>query len=152
VIDLRVLDEWRWVKTNYGALYIAQMTLDKNRLEPAERTCVNAYLTPLDFEGEDELSFFQLIGSQSNLAESDRATITLAKHRTLLCCTNDRPMIETCEIHDVQFLRTFNIISKMNASGYKSKEECLAMVAKLISERNLWIKPELVEAWKLTLI
>lgn len=149
LIDFKCLDEWSWLKENYSPLYIAQELLDSDNLEADTRQTASVYLQPLAMDTEAMLmSFMGLQAQYPLLSEADRATVAIAQHTPLCCATDDNLMVKACTSSDISYTRTLRLIREMVQTGYRNRGSAIALAEMLISQRNKWISPAVLESWK----
>lgn len=112
LIDFCCLNEWEWLQQYYSPLFIAQEVLDSACVEEATRQAAIRYLEPLRLDTEEMfLSFMEFQRSLPLLSEADRATLALARHRFLLCVSDDNRMITACEEYGITFIRMLRLRS-----------------------------------------
>lgn len=106
LIDFCWLNEWEWLQQQYSPLFIAQEVLDSDRLEEATRQAAIRYLEPLPLDTEEMfLSFVEFQRKSPLLSEADRSTLALARHRFLLCISDDSRMITVCQEYGITYIR-----------------------------------------------
>ena len=153
LIDFCWLGEWEWLQQQYSPLFIAQEVLDSDRLESVTRQAATQYLQPLALDTEEMfLSFMEFRVKSPLLSEADRSTLALARHRFLLCVSDDSRMITVCQGYGINYIRMLRLLSKMVQSGHKTVEEVIVMADTLIKERGKWISTAILEDWKRSLI
>lgn len=152
LIDFCWLDEWEWLQQQYSPLFIAQEVLDSDRLEEATRAAATRYLEPLALDTEEMfLSFIEFQLKAPLLSEADRSTLALARHRFLLCVSDDSRMITVCEEYGISYIRMLRLLSQMVQTGHRSVEEVIVMADTLVKDRGKWIAPAILENWKRSL-
>lgn len=152
LIDFCWLGEWEWLQQQYNLLFIAQEVLDSDRLKESTRSAATQYLKPLALDTEEMfLSFIELRVRAPLLSEADRSTLALARHRFLLCVSDDRQMITVCEEYGIAYIRMLRLLSQMVESGHRTVEEVIDMADTLIKDRGKWIAAAILENWKRSL-
>jgi predicted nucleic acid-binding protein len=153
LIDFCWLGEWEWLQQQYSPLFIAQEVLDSDRLEEATHEAAIQYLEPIALDTEEMfLSFMEFQLKAPLLSEADRSTLALARHRFLLCLSDDSRMITVCEEYSIAYIRMLRLLSQMVQTGHRTVEEAIAMADTLVNERGKWIAPAILESWKRSLI
>lgn|GEM_PF-1053794 len=153
LIDFCWLGEWEWLQQQYSPLFIAQEVLDSDRLELATRADASRYLEPLALDTEEMfLSFMEFQLKAPLLSEADRSTLALARHRFLLCVSDDRRMIAVCEEYDISYIRMLRLLSQMVQTEHRTVEEVIVMADILVKDRGKWIATAILESWKRSLI
>lgn len=66
------------------------------------------------------------------LSVADRSTLALARHRFLLCVSDDSQMITVCQGYDINYIRMLRLLSQMVQSRHKTVEDVIVMADKLI--------------------
>lgn len=152
LIDFCWLNEWEWLQQQYSPLYIAQEVLDSDRLEVATREAAMCYLEPIALDSEEMfLSFIEFRIKAPLLSEADRSTLALARHRFLLCVSDDRQMIEICEEYGIAYIRMLRLLSQMVQTKHRTVEEVIKMADILVNERGKWIAETILSGWKRSL-
>lgn len=152
LIDFCWLGEWEWLQQQYSNLFIAQEVLDSDRLEESTRSAAGQYLKPLALNTEEMFSSFMEFRVRSSLlSEADRSTLALARHRFLLCVSDDSRMITVCEEYGISYIRMLRLLSQMVESGHRTVEEVIDMADTLIKDRGKWIAAAILENWKRSL-
>ena len=152
LIDFCWLNEWEWLQQQYSPLYIAQEVLDSDRLEVATKEAAMRYLEPIALDTEEMfLSFMEFRIKAPLLSEADRSTLALARHRFLLCVSDDRRMIEVCEEYGIAYIRMLRLLSQMVQTEHRTVEEVIEMADTLVNERGKWIAQTILESWKRSL-
>ena len=152
LIDFLWLNEWQWLQQHYSPLYIAQEVLDSDRLEPATRQAARKYLTSLSLDSEEMWASFLEFGRQVPLLSiADRATIAIARHRLLVCASDDALVVSTCSAYGIAYTRTLRLLSEMVATRHKTATEVITMADTLIQQRGKHIAPQLLAQWKKSL-
>jgi len=152
LIDFRWLDEWDWLRTHYGPLFIAWEVLDADQLEPEERAIARAQLAPLHLDTQPMYADYASIGDRGpGLSSADRATLILAQHYRLTCATDDGRMVRECESGGIAFVRTLQLLSKMVEAGHRSTAEVLEMAEMLIGDRGKYVSERVLRRWKRSL-
>ncbi len=153
LIDFRFLDEWQWLEEHYSPLYIAQEVLESDNLELATRKTALTYLTPLTLDTEEMFVSFLEFGSKIPLLSiADRSTIAIARHRLLVCASDDGLVVETCEKYGIAYIRTLRLLSEMVRTQHKTVVEVVNMADILINERGKHIKAKILADWKKSLL
>ncbi|NEP55482.1 MAG: hypothetical protein F6K31_00250 [Symploca sp. SIO2G7] len=149
IIDFRWLDEWEWLQLHYSPLFIAQEVLDSDRLELPTREAAGLYLAPLVLDTEEMFASFVEFGRKVPLLSiADRSTIAIARHRLLICASDDGLVVKTCKIYGIAYTRTLRLLSEMVATQHKTVAEVITMADALIKERGKHITPEILADWK----
>ena len=152
IIDFRWLDEWEWLQQHYSPLFIAQEVLDSDRLEVPTRQAAGRYLVPLALDTEEMFTSFVEFGRKVPLLSiADRSTIAIARHRLLLCASDDGLVVETCKVYRIAYTRTLRLLSEMVATQHKTVAEVITMADALIKERGKHIAPEIIADWRKSL-
>lgn len=152
LIDFCWLEEWEWLQQHYSPLYIAQEVLDSDRLEVSTRETARRYLEAIALDSAEMfLSFMEFQIKAPLLSEADRSTLALARHRFLLCISDDRRMIEVCEKYGIAYIRMLRLLSQMVQTRHRTVEEVIEMADILVNERGKWIAPTILESWKRSL-
>ncbi|MBC6477575.1 MAG: hypothetical protein GDA56_07085 [Hormoscilla sp. GM7CHS1pb] len=152
IIDFRWLNEWEWLKQNYSPLYVAQEVLDSDNLELPTRQAASEHLMPLTLDSEEMFVSFLEFGTQAPLlSEADRSTLALARHRLLLCASDDGLVIETCEKYGITYTRMLRLLTEMVQTEHKTVAEVKAMVQILIRDRAKRISPAVLASWERSL-
>jgi len=152
LIDFCWLGEWEWLQQQYSPLFIAQEVLDSDRLELATRQAATQYLEPLALNTEEMfLSFMQFRVSSPLLSEADRSTLALARHRFLLCVSDDSLMIAICQNYGIAYIRMLRLLSQMVQTEHRTVEEVIVMADTLIKDRGKWIAEAILSDWKRSL-
>jgi predicted nucleic acid-binding protein len=153
LIDFCWLGEWEWLQQQYSPLFIAQEVLDSDRLESATRQAASQYLEPLALDTEEMFSSFMEFRVRAPLlSEADRSTLALARHRFLLCVSDDNRMITVCEEYGISYyIRMLRLLSQMVQSEHKTVEEVIVMADTLIKDRGKWIAEAILSDWKRSL-
>ena len=123
--------------------------------EASEATLQTAtqYLETLALDTEEMFSsFMEFRVSSPLLSEADRSTLALARHRLLLCVSDDSLMVTICKEYDIKYIRMLRLLSQMVQTGHKTVEEVIVMADTLIKERGKWISTAILEDWKRSLI
>ncbi len=137
LIDFCWLNEWEWLQQQYSPLFIAQEVLDSDRLEQSTRQAASKYLKPLALDTEEMFSTFMQFRVRSPLlSEADRSTLALARHRFLLCVSDDSLMITICQEYGITYIRMLRLLSQMVQTGHKVTEEVVVMADTLINDRG----------------
>lgn len=153
LIDFCWLNEWEWLQQQYSPLFIAQEVLDSDRLEQSTRQAASKYLKPLALDTEEMFSTFMQFRVRSPLlSEADRSTLALARHRFLLCVSDDSLMITICQEYGITYIRMLRLLSQMVQTGHKVTEEVVVMADTLINDRGKWIASAILSDWKRSLI
>ena len=153
LIDFCWLGEWEWLKQQYSHLYIAQEVLDSDRLEETTRKAAAQYLEAITLDTEELfLSFIEFRTRTPLLSEADRSTLALARHRFLLCVSDDSLIVKICNEYGISYIRMLKLLSQMVQSGHKTVEEVIVMADILIKDRGKWIAQAVLENWKRSLI
>lgn len=143
------LSEWEWLEKHYSPLCIAQEVLDSDNLESATLSAAKKYLTPLSLDTEEMFASFRYFGSKAPLLSvPDRSTIAIARHRLLVCASDDGLVIETCKAHGIFYTRTLGLLSEMVEIQYKTAIEVMKMADILIKKRGKYIHPKILARWK----
>jgi predicted nucleic acid-binding protein len=152
LIDFCWLGEWEWLQQVYSPLFIAQEVLDSDRLELPTREAASRHLQPLALDTEEMfLSFMEFKLKAPLLSEADRSTLALARHRFLLCVSDDSRMITVCEEYKINYIRMLRLLGQMVQTGHRSIEEVIVMADTLVKDRGKWIAPAILESWKRSL-
>ena len=152
LIDFRWLNEWEWLQKHYSPLYIAQEVLDSDNLEPTTRFSARKYLTPLSLDTSEMFASFLEFGSKVPLLSiADRSTIAIARHRLLVCASDDGLVVETCKAYGIAYKRTLRLLSEMVATQHKTAIDVMAMADTLIRERGKHIAPKILADWRKSL-
>ncbi|MBC6418615.1 MAG: hypothetical protein GDA44_07385 [Prochloron sp. SP5CPC1] len=152
LIDFHWLSEWEWLEKHYSPLYIAQEVLDSDNLEPATLSAANKYLTPLSLDTEEMFASFRYFGSKAPLLSvPDRSTIAIARHRLLVCASDDGLVIKTCKAHGIVYTRTVRLLSEMVETQHKTAIEVITMANTLIKKRGKYIHPKILADWEQSL-
>ncbi|NEP10106.1 MAG: hypothetical protein F6K14_07795 [Symploca sp. SIO2C1] len=152
IIDFRWLNEWEWLQQHYSPLFIAQEVLDSDRLEVLTREAARRYLAPLTLDTEEMFASFVEFGRKAPLLSiADRSTIAIARHRLLLCASDDGLVVETCKIYDIAYTRTLRLLSQMVATQHKTVAQVITMADGLIKERGKHIAPVILADWRKSL-
>ncbi|NES22615.1 MAG: hypothetical protein F6K41_27780 [Symploca sp. SIO3E6] len=152
IINFRWLDEWEWLQQNYSPLFIAQEVLDSDRLELPTREAAGQYLVPLTLDTEEMFASFVEFGIKVPLLSiADRSTIAIARHRLLICASDDGLVVETCKVYGVAYTRTLRLLSEMVATQHKTVAEVIIMADALIKERGKHIAPGILANWRKSL-
>ncbi|MBD2185804.1 hypothetical protein [Aerosakkonema funiforme] len=110
------------------------------------------YLEPIALDTEEMfLSFMEFRVKAPLLSEADRSTLALARHRVLLCVSDDRRMIEVCEEYGIAYIRMLRLLSQMVQTGHRTVEEVIEMADTLVNERGKWIAQTILSSWKRSL-
>ena len=153
LIDFYWLNEWEWLQQQYNPLFIAQEVLDSDRLEEATRKAATQYLEALPLDTEEMFSsFMEFRVSSPLLSVADRSTLALARHRLLLCVSDDSLIVTICKENDIKYIRMLRLLSQMVQTGHKTVEEAIIMADTLIKERGKWIAAATLSDWKRSLI
>lgn len=153
LIDFCWLGEWEWLKQQYSHLYIAQEVLDSDRLEETTRKAAAQYLEAITLDTEELfLSFIEFRTRTPLLSEADRSTLALARHRFLLCVSDDRLIVKICNEYGISYIRMLKLLSQMVQSEHKTVEEVIVMADILIKDRGKWIAQAVLENWKRSLM
>jgi len=148
LIDFEFLGDWDWLRTQYAPLYIAQEVLDLDNLTPSTRAAAAKYLTPISLDTEEMLRSLMLFGLEAPLLSlADRATLALAKHRFLLCASDDGLVVATCERYAIPYTRTLRLLSEMVKTHYKTVAQVKRAVQILIEKRGKHISKTVLRAW-----
>lgn len=149
LIDFRWLNEWEWLQQHYSPLFIAQEVLDSDRLEALTREAAGRYLRPLTLDTEEMFaSFLEFASEVPLLSIADRSTIAIARHRLLVCASDDGLVVETCKAYGITYTRTLRLLSEMVATQHKTVAEVITMADALIKERGKHIAPEILSDWR----
>lgn len=70
------------------------------------------------------------------LSEADRSTLALARHRFLLCVSDDSRMITVYEEYGISYIRMLQLLSQMVQTGHRSVEEVIVMADTLVKDRG----------------
>lgn len=152
LIDFLWLNEWEWLQTHYSPLYIAQEVLDSDNLESATRKAAKKYLIALSLDTEEMFASFLEFGRQVPLLSiADRSTIAIARHRLLVCASDDALVVSTCSAYGVTYRRTLRLLSEMVAMRYKTAKQVMTMADTLIQERGKYIAPKILAEWRKSL-
>jgi hypothetical protein len=152
LIDFCWLNEWEWLQQQYSPLFIAQEVLDSDRLEEATRQAAIRYLEPLPLDTEEMfLSFVEFQRKSPLLSEADRSTLALARHRFLLCISDDSRMITVCEEYGITYIRMLRLLTHMVRTKHRTVEEVIVMANTLVNDRGKWIASAILEDWKRSL-
>lgn len=152
LIDFCWLNEWEWLKQHYSPLYIAQEVLDSDNLEVVTRQVADKHLIPLPLDTEAMFASFLEFGTKVPLlSEADRSTIAIARHRLLVCASDDGLVVETCETYGIVYTRTLRLLSEMVTTQHKTVAEVIDMANILIKDRGKHIKPSLLAIWQKSL-
>lgn len=153
LIDFCWLNEWEWLQQQYSPLFIAQEVLDSDRLEEPTRQAATQYLERLALNTEEMFSSFMEFRVRSPLlSEADRSTLALARHRFLLCVSDDSLMIAICQEYGISYIRMLRLFNQMVQTGHRAAQEVIVMADTLIKDRGKWIAPAILEDWKRSLI
>ena len=153
IIDFRWLNEWEWLQQHYSPLFIAQELLDSDRLEVPTREAASKHLTSLTLDTEEMFASFLEFGVKALLLSiADRSTIAIARHRLLVCASDDGLVVETCKIYGIAYTRTLRLLSEMVATQHKTVAEVIRMADALIKERGKHISPEILADWRRSLL
>jgi hypothetical protein len=87
----------------------------------------------------------------SLLSEADRSTLALARHRFLLCVSDDGRMITVCEDYGISYIRMLRLLSQMVQTEHRTVEEVIVMADTLIKDRGKWIAEAILSDWKRSL-
>lgn len=151
--DFCWLNEWEWLQQQYSPLFIAQEVLDSDRLEEATRQAATQYLEVLALDTEEMFSSFMEFRVRTPLlSEADRSTLALARHRFLLCVSDDNLIITICQKYDIAYVRMLRLLSQMVQTGHRKAEEVIVMADILVKDRGKWIASVILEKWKRSLI
>lgn len=146
------LNEWEWLRQQYYPLCIAQEVLDSDRLEARTREVAAQYLEPLVLDTEEMfLSFMDFQRQAPLLSLADRSTLAIARHRFLLCVSDDGQMIRVCETYGIVYIRMLRLLIRMVQTEHRSVEAVIVMAETLIKERGKWISQAVLEDWKRSL-
>ncbi len=149
LIDFRWLNEWDWLQQNHSPLFIAQEVLDSDRLEALTREAAGQYLTPLTLDTEEMFVSFLEFGTKVPLLSiADRSTIAIARHRLLVCASDDGLVVKTCKVYGIIYIRTLRLLSEMVVTKHKTVAQAIKMADALIKERGKHITPEILSDWK----
>lgn len=152
LIDIAWLGEWEWLQQQYSPLFIAQEVLDSDRLEEPTRADASRYLEPLALDTEEMfLSFMEFQLKAPLLSEADRSTLALARHRFLLCVSDDSLMIAVCQEYGITYIRMLRLLSQMVQTRHRTVEEVIVMADTLVNERGKWIASKILADWKRSL-
>lgn len=152
LIDFCWLGEWEWLQQQYSTLFIAQEVLDSDRLEESTRSAATQYLEPLALDTEEMFSSFMEFRVRSSLlSEADRSTLALARHRFLLCVSDDSRMITVCEDYGISYIRMLRLLSQMVQTEHRTVDEVIVMADTLIKDRGKWIAEAILSDWKRSL-
>lgn len=152
LIDFCWLGEWEWLQQQYNPLYIAQEVLDSDRLEQGSRQAATQYLESLALNTEEMFSSFIEFRLKSPLLSvADRSTLALARHRFLVCVSDDSLMIAICQEYGITYIRMLRLLSQMVQTEHRTVEEVIAMANTLIEDRGKWIAEAILENWKRSL-
>jgi len=152
IIDFRWLNEWEWLKQHYSPLYVAQEVLESDNLELPTRQAASLHLAPLTLDREEMFVSFLEFGVKAPLlSEADRSTLALARHRLLVCASDDGLVVKTCEQWGIAYTRLLRLLAEMVQTGHKTAPEVKAMVRMLISDRAKRISPAVLEGWERSL-
>lgn len=86
------------------------------------------------------------------LSEVDRSTLALARHRFLLCVSDDSLMVTICQDYGIAYIRLLRLLSQMVQTGHTAAEEVIVMADALIKDRGKWIASAILSDWKRSLI
>ncbi|MEQ8465147.1 hypothetical protein [Coleofasciculus sp. E1-EBD-02] len=149
LIDFRWLNEWEWLQLHYSPLFIAQDVLDSDRLEALTREAAEQYLTSLTLDTEEMFASFLELGQNIPLLSiADRSTIAIARHRLLMCASDDGLVVKTCKKYQIAYIRTLRLLSEMVTTQYKTVADVITMADALIQERGKYIAPGILANWK----
>lgn len=152
LIDFCWLNEWEWLQQQYSPLFIAQEVLDSDRLEEATRQAATQYLEALALDTEEMFSsFIEFRLRTPLLSEADRSTLALARHRFLLCVSDDNLMLTICQEYGITYIRMLRLLSQMVQTGHRTAEEVIVMADTLVKDRGKWIAEAILENWKRSL-
>lgn len=152
LIDFCWLREWEWLQQQYSPLFIAQEVLNSDRLESVTRQAATQYLQPLALDTEEMfLSFVEFRVKSPLLSIADRSTLALARHRFLLCVSDDSRMITVCQEYGINYIRMLRLLSQMVQTRHKTVEEAIVMADTLIEDRGKWIAEAILADWKRSL-
>lgn len=152
IIDFRWLKEWEWLKQHYSPLYVAQEVLDSDNLELPTRQAASEHLMPLTLDSEEMFVSFLEFGTLAPLlSEADRSTLAFARHRLLLCASDDKLVIKTCEKYGIAYTRMLRLLTEMVQTDHKTVAEVKAMAQILIRDRAKRISPEVLASWERSL-
>lgn len=152
LIDIAWLNEWEWLQQQYSPLFIAQEVLDSDRLEESTRKAATRYLKPLAIDTEEMFSSFIEFQLRSLLlSEADRSTLAIARHRFLLCISDDSRMISVCEEYGITYIRMLRLLTRMVQTGHRTVEEVIVMANLLIEDRGKWISSAVLSEWQRSL-
>ena len=152
LIDFCWLNEWEWLQQQYSPLVIAQEVLDSDRLEEATRQAATQYLEALALDTEEMFSsFIEFRLRTPLLSEADRSTLALARHRFLLCVSDDNLMLTICQEYGITYIRMLRLLSQMVQTGHRTAEEVIVMADTLVKDRGKWIAEAILENWKRSL-
>ena len=152
LIDFLWLNEWEWFQKHYSPLYIAQEVLDSDNLEPATLQAARDYLEPLTLDTEEMFASFLEFGRKVPLLSiADRSTIAIARHRLLVCASDDALVVSTSDAYGIAYIRTLRLLSEMVATRHKTAKEVMAMADTLIQERGKHIAPRILAEWRKSL-
>lgn len=148
LIDFVYLDDWDWLKNHYAPLYIAQEVLDSDNLEPQTRETAAQHLTPIVLDTEAMFaSFFTFSVENPLLSIADRSTLAIAQHRFLICASDDGLVVETCEKHDIPYIRTLKLLTQMVRTKHKTVSQVKQAAQMLIETRGKHISPKVLKIW-----
>lgn len=89
---------------------------------------------------------------QQNLkSEADRSTLALARHRLLLCASDDGLVIKTCQKSGIAYTRMLRLLTEMVQTDHKTVAEVKAMVQMLIRDRAKRSSPAVLASWEQSL-
>lgn len=149
LIDFYWLDEWGWLQQWHGPLFIAQEVLDSDHLELATRQAATQHLEPLVLNTNEMFaSFVEFRQSAPLLSEADRSTLAIARHRLLLCASDDGLVVEICQEYDIAYTRTLRLLTEMVQTGHKTLVEAIAMADALVKDRGKRIAPTILADWQ----
>lgn len=149
LIDFYWLDEWGWLQRWYGPLFIAQEVLDSDRLELLTRQAATKHLEPLVLNTNKMFeSFVEFRQRAPLLSEADRSTLAIARHRLLLCASDDGLVVEICQEYDIAYTRTLRLLTEMVQTRHKTVVEAIALADTLIKDRGKRIAPTILADWQ----
>jgi hypothetical protein len=93
-------------------------------------------------------SYLEFASQAPLLSTADRATIALARHRLLLCASDDGLVVETCQLYGIAYTRTLRLLSEMVKRQHKTVEKVIEMAETLIEDRGKRITSQVLENWK----
>ncbi len=65
------------------------------------------------------VSFLEFRAKASLLSEADRSTLALARHRLLLCASDDKLMTQICQEYKIPYTRTLKLLTEMVKTQHK---------------------------------